>query len=234
MVNTARRVVTDRGGGSSAAPYDSFNLGDHVGDDPAAVAANRARLASSLGVPGDRVVFAAPVHGTVVRRVQGPQRLPPEVDGLLTTETGLVLVALAADCVPVLLAEHTVGVVAAVHAGREGVRRDIASAAVRAMTALGARADRIDVLMGPAICGRCYEVPQQVRRDVDRSAPGSATTTRRGTPGLDLRAGIAAQLANVGVTQIVADPRCTYENPGLFSHRRDGVTGRQAGVVWLE
>lgn len=204
-----------------------------MGDDVTAVAANRARLAASIGVAADRTVWMAPVHGTVVRRVQGPQRAALECDGLVTTEPGLALVALAADCVPMLLADRAAGVVAAVHAGREGVRRDIASAAVRAMVAAGARAARIDALLGPAICGRCYEVPLKMRREVDRSAPGSATTTSMGTPGLDLRTGVAGQLANVGVTAIVIDPRCTYEDPLLFSHRRDGTTGRQAGVAWL-
>lgn len=232
-MGTVRRVVTDRRGGSSVASYASFNLADHVGDDPAAVVANRERLAGSLGIAPDRTVWMSPVHGTVVRRVDGPQRRALECDGLVTTTPGLALVALAADCVPVLLADPQAGVVAAVHAGREGVRRDIASAAVRAMVAAGARASRIDALLGPAICGRCYEVPLAMRREVDRSAPGSATTTSRGTPGLDLRTGVAAQLTNVGVTAIVIDPRCTYEDPRLFSHRRDGRTGRQSGVAWV-
>lgn len=229
-----RRVVTDRAGGASRSPYDSFNLADHVGDDPAAVKANRSRLARSIGVPAGALVWMEPIHGRTVRRIDSPQARPvPGCDGLVTTAPGLVLTALSADCVPILLADSTAAVVAAVHAGRVGVRLDVAGHAVAAMVAAGATAAGIDALLGPAICGRCYEVPEAMRRDVDRAAPGSAARTSRGTPALDLRAGIRGQLLAAGVGQVVVDPRCTLEESTLFSHRRDGVTGRQAGLVWL-
>ena len=101
-----RRVVTDRRGGRSRSPYDSFNLGDHVGDDPAAVAANRARVARELGVAEDRLVWMNQVHGTGVAVVDGPQDGPvPETDALVTATPGLVLCVLVADCVPILLAD---------------------------------------------------------------------------------------------------------------------------------
>src|SRR4051794_40524950 len=113
-----RRVVTDRRGGRSRSPYDSFNLGDHVGDESADVAANRARVARELRVPQDRLVWMNRVRGTGVAVVDGPQDAPlPATDALVTATPGLVLCVLVADCVPVLLADHRTGVVAAVHAG---------------------------------------------------------------------------------------------------------------------
>ena len=229
-----RRVVTDRRGGRSRSPYDSFNLGDHVGDDPADVAANRSRVARELGVPEDRLVWMSQVHGTGVAVVEGPQGgAVADTDALVTATPGLVLCVLVADCVPVLLADHETGVVAAVHAGREGVRQGVLPAALSAMAGLGARARHVTALLGPAVCGECYEVPAQMQADVARIAPAAAVRTRRGTPGLDLRAGVAEILRRAGIPEVVQDPRCTVEDPQLFSHRRDGVTGRQAGIVWL-
>lgn len=230
-----RRVVTDRRGGRSRAPYDSFNLGSHVGDDPADVAANRARVARELGVAEDRLVWMDQVHGTGVTVVEGPQPGPlPATDGVVTATPGLVLAVLAADCVPVLLADSETGVVAAVHAGREGVRQGVLPVALSAMARLGARARHVTALLGPAVCGACYEVPAAMQAEVARVAPDSAVRTRTGTPGLDLRAGIAGVLRAAGVGQVVHDPRCTVEDRTLFSHRREGVTGRQAGLVWLD
>lgn len=229
-----RRVVTDRRGGTSAAPYDTFNLGAHVGDDPAAVAANRARVARELRVPEDRLVWMTQVHGAGVAVVDGPQQGPvPDVDALVTATPGLVLCVLVADCVPVLLADPVTGVVAAVHAGREGVRQGVVPAALAAMTRLGARPGDVTALLGPAVCGACYEVPAAMQAELARVVPGAAVRTRKGTPGLDLRAGLDARLRAAGVPEVVHDPRCTVEDSRLFSHRRDGVTGRQAGLVWL-
>jgi YfiH family protein len=229
-----RRVVTDRRGGRSLAPYDSFNLGDHVGDDPAAVAANRDRVARELGVGRDRLVWMSQVHGTGVAVVDGPQDGPvPAVDALVTTTPGLVLCVLVADCVPVLLADPVAGVVAAVHAGREGVRQGVLPAALSAMASRGAKARNVTALLGPAVCGDCYEVPDAMQADVARVAPAAAVRTRRGTAGLDLRAGLDERLRAAGIPEVVHDPRCTAENPTLFSHRRDGTTGRQAGLIWL-
>ncbi|PZS34919.1 MAG: peptidoglycan editing factor PgeF [Pseudonocardiales bacterium] len=229
-----RRVITTRVGGVSAPPYDSFNLGRGSGDEPAAVSANRARLAASLRLPEDRLVWMRQVHGATVHTVDGPRAAPlPQGDGLVTTERGLALVALAADCVPVLLADATAGVVGAAHAGRSGAAAGVAVAAVHAMMALGADPAGIDVLLGPAVCGRCYEVPADLQAEVEAALPGSATTTSRGTPGLDLRAGLARQLQAAGVGAVVVDPACTVEDTRFFSHRRDGVTGRFAGLVWL-
>jgi polyphenol oxidase len=229
-----RRVVTDRRGGRSSAPYDSFNLGDHVGDGPDDVAANRARLAAELGVAPARLVWMNQVHGSGVAVVDEPPAAPlPDTDALVTSTPGLVLVVLVADCVPVLLADAEAGVIAAVHAGREGVRRGVVPEALAAMRRLGARPEATTALLGPAVCGGCYEVPAAMRAEVAAVAPAAAARSRRGTPALDLRAGLAEVLRDAGAAQVVHDPRCTVEDRLLFSHRRDGVTGRQAGAVWL-
>lgn len=230
-----RRVVTDRSGGVSVAPYATFNLADYVGDDPAAVAANRQRMAAVIGVDVEDTVWMDPIHGRTVARIDGRRAAPvPGCDALVTAVPGLVLTVPAADCVPILLADPAAGVVAAVHAGRIGVRLGVVRVAVAQMVAQGATVAGIDALLGPAVCGRCYEVPAAMQRDVEQHAPGSATTTAAGRPALDLRDGLRAQLAAVGVPQIAVDPRCTVEDPRLFSHRRDGVTGRQLGLVWLQ
>ncbi|HEX3787755.1 MAG TPA: peptidoglycan editing factor PgeF [Pseudonocardiaceae bacterium] len=230
-----RRVVTTRAGGRSAKPYDSFNLGGHVGDEPGAVAGNRQRLATELGLGADRLVWMEQVHGRTATVVTGPGDGPAEAtDALVTATPGLALVVLVADCVPVLLADPEAGVVAAVHAGRVGARVGVLPAALAAMRSAGARLDRIEALLGPAVCGQCYEVPAAMRADVAKHLPGAASKTRNGTPGLDLRAGLWNQLADAGVAGIGIDPRCTVEDKALFSHRRDGTTGRIAGVIWIE
>ena len=126
------------------------------------------------------------------------------------------------------------GVVGAVHAGRVGAAQGVVPEALRVMVDAGARAEDVSVLLGPAVSGPNYEVPDEMAAEVERSLPGSRTTTRRGTAGLDLRAGIAAQLRSLGVTAIDIDPRCTVDDPTLFSHRRDAPTGRLASLVWLE
>jgi YfiH family protein len=227
--------VTTRAGGKSKPPYDTFNLGGHVGDDAQAVQANRERLAAELGLAPERLAWMEQVHGRTVTVVDGPQDGPQEAtDALVTATPGLALVALVADCVPVLLGDPVAGVVAAVHAGRVGARVGVLPAALRAMQELGAEPGRTDALLGPAICGDCYEVPLPMADDVEQHLPGSKAKSRRGTPSLDLRAGLWEQLAAAGVGRIGVDPRCTFEDDTLFSHRRQGTTGRLAAVTWME
>ncbi|WIX74944.1 peptidoglycan editing factor PgeF [Amycolatopsis carbonis] len=230
-----RRVVTTRAGGASRPPYDSFNLGDHVGDEEGNVFANRERLASELGLAQERLAWMEQVHGRTATVVDGTEtRAAEATDALVTDKPGVALVVLVADCVPLLLADPEAGVVAAVHAGRVGARIGVVPAAVAAMRSLGAEPARIEALLGPAICGACYEVPADMAADVEKHVPGSACKTRQGTPGLDLRAGLWQQLAGLGVGRIGVDPRCTAEDKTLFSYRRDGTTGRIAGITWLE
>lgn len=231
----ARRIVTTRTGGVSAPPYDSFNLATHVGDDPAAVDANRRRLASVVGLPAERFVWMEQIHSRNVTVVDGPvTEEVPATDALVTREKGLALVTLSADCVSILLADEEAGVIAAAHAGRVGARIGILPRVLDAMVDLGARPERIGALLGPAASGARYEVPAAMRDDVEAHLPGSATRTQRGTPGLDLRAGLRRQLLDHGVTAVAEDPRCTIEDEALFSHRRSAPTGRFASVIWLE
>jgi YfiH family protein len=228
-------VTTTRAGGVSAPPFDTFNLGDHVGDDPDAVAANRARLAKGIGLPAKRLVWMNQVHGDRIEVVDKPHEAAfDDTDGLVTATARLALVVVTADCVPVLMADARAGVAAAVHAGRVGAQRGVVARAVEAMLRLGARAGDISALLGPAVSGVNYEVPAAMADEVEAALPGSRTTTSAGTPGLDLRAGIACQLRDLGVTSIDVDPRCTVADPTLFSHRRSAPTGRLASLVWME
>ncbi|GAC49701.1 peptidoglycan editing factor PgeF [Gordonia aichiensis] len=230
-----RRVVTTRQGGVSRPPYDTFNLGDHVGDEPDAVAANRSRLATQLGLAPDHVVWMEQIHSRNVTVVDGPVDHAVEAtDGLVTTTPGLALAVLSADCVPVLLSDDEAGVIAGVHAGRVGARIGIVPEAVRVMISLGARPERIGAFLGPAACGRQYEVPAEMQRDVEEHLPGSACLTDKRTPGLDLRAGLRRQLLALGVAAVAEDPRCTIEDQDLFSHRRSAPTGRLASVIWID
>ncbi|MBA5244062.1 MULTISPECIES: peptidoglycan editing factor PgeF [Corynebacterium] len=229
-----RMVFTSRAGGVSAAPYDSFNLGTHVGDDAADVAANRARLAQILGLPEERFVWMEQLHTNTVTLIDGPSATPVEAtDAIVTREKNLALCVLVADCTPVLLSDHTAGVIGAAHAGRMGARNGIVKNTVEAMVGLGAEPSRIQVLLGPAAAGESYEVPEGMALDVEKHLPGSRTRTKKGTPGIDVRAGLVRQLMSLGVTHIDADPRDTITDKDFFSHRREGVTGRQAGVIWM-
>ena len=154
----------------------------------------------------------------------------PSVDALVTATAGLGLVALAADCVPVVLVDPVAAVVAAVHSGWRGVALDVVGAAVDRMVVLGAQAQDVQAMLGPAICGSCYPVPADRAREVARVRPEAVTTAPDGQPALDLRAGLAARLGELGATSTLIGG-CTAEDPGLYSHRRDGLTGRQGGAV---
>jgi YfiH family protein len=232
-----RGVFTTRAGGTSLPPYAELNLGGHVGDDPRAVAANRAAVARAVGLPPDRLVFMDQVHGTQVALVAGPAGVPPVADALVTRTPGLALVVLVADCVPVLMADAEAGVVAVAHAGRKGVQLGVVGAALRAMQDCGARPERTIVRLGPSIGGCCFEVPEQLALEVAAVAPGALATggrTRAGTPSLDLRSGLSGQLADLGVDEVGLTGGCTNDDTDFFSYRRDHVTGRFAGLVWLE
>lgn len=179
--------------------------------------------------PGAGLADMRQVHGAEVAVVDGPGR--SVVDGLVTARPGLVLMVRVADCVPVLLADTEAGVVGVAHAGRPGVRAGVVPATVAAMRGLGAT--RLEAWIGPHVCGRCYEVPAEMQADVVQRVPSTGITTRQGTPGLDLGAGVRSQLADAGVA--VTDVfECTIESERLYSYRREGErAGRMAGLVQL-
>ncbi len=221
-------AVTDRDGGVSTGPYAGLNLGGRVGDDAGAVADNRSRLGAELGLGPDHVVFMDQCHGVDVAVVQRRPAVPPSVDALVTTAPGLALATLVADCTPVLLADPQAGVVAAVHAGRLGMVSGIVSHTLAAMRDVGART--VTAVVGPSVCARCYEVPLDMREAAAAMAPESRAVSWSGTPALDVAAGVVAQLAAAGA-EVEWVPGCAREDPRLYSHRRDGRTGRYAGVI---
>jgi hypothetical protein len=231
-----RFAFSDRHGGVSAAPYGSLNLGGHVGDDPEAVAENRRLAAKSLGMAPGSVVYMRQVHGAGVAVVRGPWPggVSPEVDAIVTDRPGTVLAVLVADCTPVLLADPVAGVVAAAHAGRPGMAAGVVPATVAAMRALGAEPSRMLAYTGPAVCGACYEVPEQMRADVAAQVPESWATTRQGTPAVDVPAGVWVQLREAGIGDGRRSPVCAKESADHYSYRREGTTGRFAGFAWFE
>ncbi|WP_055491832.1 peptidoglycan editing factor PgeF [Streptomyces sp. TP-A0356] len=235
-VSGAHFAFTDRWGGVSAAPYEELNLGGAVGDDPDAVRTNRELAARSLGLDPARVVWMNQVHGPDVAVVDEPwgAKPVPDVDAIVTARRGLPLAVLTADCTPVLLADPVAGIAAAAHAGRPGMVAGVVPAAVRAMMELGAEPSRIVARTGPAVCGRCYEVPEVMRADVSAVEPAAHAETSWGTPAVDVTAGVHAQLERLGVRDREQSPVCTLESGDHFSYRRDRTTGRLAGYVWLD
>lgn len=229
-----RALFTARPGGASSGRFATLNLSHSVGDDPAAVETNRQVVLRSLGGPGS-LAWMRQVHGADVVHASA-SALPEqsqEADAMFTRSSALALAVNVADCAPVLLADPHARVVGAAHAGRPGMAAGVVPALVAAMTEAGAEPTRMHALIGPSICGRCYEVPERMRDEVGAAVPGSACVTRKGTPGIDLRAGLHAQLASAGISAIADDLRCTAESAELYSYRRDGDTGRFAGVIWL-
>lgn len=227
---------TTRAGGVSSPPYAALNLAAHVGDVPASVEQNRRRLAEALGLPPAALVFGEQVHGHAVAVVSAAEHGGPPiggVDALVTTARGTALVMMAADCLPVLLADPVAGVVGAAHAGRQGLVGGVLQATVRVMVEQGASPDRLSATIGPAVCGRCYELPARLVDEVDAAVPGTAARASSGTPSVDLVAGARSVLSAAGVREVVAVGGCTVERPESFSYRRDGRTGRHAGLVWL-
>jgi YfiH family protein len=215
----------------SGAPYASNNLATHVGDDAEAVRANRQRLAgvSGLGDP-DGWVWLRQVHGDAVADVDAAPADPPAADAAVTDRRGLPLVVLVADCAPIaLVGEQAVGVV---HAGWQGLERDVVGRAVGALRARDVPGSTVRAVVGPCIHPSRYEFgAAELDRLAARFGPGVVGTTDWGTPALDLPATVRIALAEAGVVDVVDTGICTSASPDHFSHRRDGITGRQAVVV---
>jgi YfiH family protein len=226
---------TTRTGGASATPYAELNLGAHVGDDPAAVRANRHALARALDV--QRVCFGTQVHGTDAQLVDGEgsafdaAEVPPRCDALVTTEPGVALGVLVADCVPVLLADASAGVIAVAHAGRRGLLAGVLQRTLTLMSEVGSSPADVAAVVGPAIGGCCYEVPAELRTAVAADVPDVASRTSWGTPSLDLPRGAEAVLRSAGVPTVHRVAVCTAEDDRFYSYRRAAVTGRFAGVL---
>lgn len=240
LPSPARGIFTTRPGGTSLPPYAATNLSLHTGDEWDRVHATRDLLARQLGLGSfAALVFGRQVHGNGVRYVdrassRASDRGVRATDGLVTTTPGLALVVLGADCLPVLLVDPTARVIGAAHVGRQGLVLGVLLQVLAEMAERGAQPTRIHASIGPGICGACYELPEQLAHDVVAAAPGSGCRTLSGKPAVDLTAGARRQLREAGVGPITAVGGCTFEQPEhFFSYRRDGVTGRHAGVVWL-
>ena len=216
-------LFTDRRNGHSRAPYESFNLALHVGDDPLVVAQNRDEL-KALSAP---LQFMNQVHGDDVV-VVNELISEPTADALITQNPDIALAVMVADCIPLLLVADLV--IAAVHVGRRGLVNGIALKTVSKMRELGASDIRAE--LGPSICGKCYEVPQDLADEVALLHPVASSMSGIGSPALDLPRALVAALEAVGVSSQVS-PVCTLENPNYFSYRRHNITGRTAGVIWL-
>ena len=223
-------LMTTREGGVSRAPWTSLNLGDHVGDDPAHVAANRARLREQLPAePG----WLRQVHSARVAELG--RAANPEADASFTREQGQVCAVLTADCLPVLFCDRAGSVVAAAHAGWRGLADGVLEATVVAMQA---PPGEILAWMGAAIGPQAFEVGDEVRGAfAGRHAEAAAAFVPQPTPGkwlADIYQLARIRLGHAGVQAVYGGGRCTFsEAESFYSYRRDGVTGRMASLVWL-
>jgi YfiH family protein len=218
-------AFTDRYDGVSAVPFDSLNLALIGEDDSGVVQRNLALLMDDFA-PGATLADMHQVHGHTVVEADGPRE---QCDALVTDRADVVLMVRVADCVPVLLADPAAGVLGAAHAGRQGLVEGVVEACVARMRDLGA--SDVEAWVGPHICGACYEVPEALQQEVAGREPASLSTTSWGTPGLDIGAGVRAQLDRADV-RVHDAARCTLESPSLYSYRRDGArAGRLAGVI---
>lgn len=224
--------TTTRIGGVSQGPYHSLNMAAHVGDADAAVEENRRRVRELLRVPGDPC-WLRQVHG---RTVVDAARAAPQVsaDAAYTSRSNLVCVVLTADCLPLLLCSRSGDVVAAVHVGWRGL---VAGIIQEAVAVLPAEPRSLMAWLGPAIGEQAYEVGEDVRQAVCDSVPDAGAAVRAGSSRrwhVNLYALAGSCLRQAGVEHIYGGTACTYSDAQRFySHRRDGVTGRMATMIWM-
>jgi YfiH family protein len=234
-------AFSGRAGGRSTGPYESLNLGLRVGDDLRTALGNRRRLATVLSVAGLPWATLRQVHSPEVVEARAdllghgpPEARAPlaEADGMVTSEPGLLLAVFTADCVPVLLADPQARVVGAFHAGWRGLAAGVLERGIEALVQAGATLDRSVAMVGPAIGPCCYEVGPEVAEAVGERYDRAPATTRDGALAIDTAAAAVQALEAAGVGSIRAAAECTAHQPErFFSYRRDGVTGRQAGVI---
>ena len=225
-----KSLMTTRAGGVSRAPWASLNLGDHVGDDPAHVAANRAKLREQLPAePG----WLNQVHSA--RVVELGRDTEREADASFTCQVGETCAVLTADCLPVLFCDRAGSVVAAAHAGWRGLAGGVLEATVAAMQV---PPDEILAWMGAAIGPQAFEVGDEVREAFVTQHPVATAAFAPHAPGkwlADIYQLARIRLDHVGVQAVYGGGRCTFSETGtFFSYRRDGVTGRMASLIWLE
>ena len=226
-----RAIQTTRSGGLSVAPYDSLNLGDHVGDVPRAVAKNR-QLFSSL-MPSEPV-WLQQVHGTIVTDAATSACLP-QADAAVSRHRGGVCVVMTADCLPVLLCDVEGTVVGAAHAGWRGLQGGVVEATVNAMNI---RPQKLLAWLGPAISQRAFEVGAEVREMFVSQHAQASEAFLPGANGkwmADIYLLAHQRLHALGVSRIYGGDYCTYSDSSrFFSYRRDGVTGRMGTFIWME
>jgi YfiH family protein len=226
-----RALQTTRIGGVSCGPWAGFNLGDHVGDDPQAVASNRARLRALL--PAEPV-WLRQVHGAVAVDAALAGKSVPEADAAFARQPGVVCAVLTADCLPVLFCDRSGTAVAAAHAGWRGL---LAGVLESAMAALGRPPAELLAWLGPAIGPHAFEVGPEVRAAFVAGDTGAAAAFVPGAGDrwwCDLPLLARRRLAAAGVQAVFGGDACTASEPGrYFSYRRDGVSGRMASLVWL-
>ena len=229
-----RAAFTTRLGGVSVAPWDSFNLATHVGDNPEHVAANRARLRDLLGL-GSEPAWLNQVHGVEVAGVEARlTSAAPDADASVTSRPGMACVVMVADCLPVLFTTRDGSRVGAAHAGWRGLASGVLEQTVRA---IGVPGNQLRAWLGPCISREHFEVGDEVREEFVRkyaSAPSYFERNARGRWQADL-IGLARHcLETLGVLDVSGGKWCTYHDRGRFySHRRDGKCGRNAALVWL-
>jgi YfiH family protein len=230
-----RACATTRAGGVSAGRFASLNLGDHVGDDPAAVAANRASLRAALGLPAEPL-WLRQVHGTRVAEAQR-DGAGVEADAMIAAAPGEVCAVLTADCLPVIFCDAAGSAVAAAHAGWRGLAAGVLEATVAAFAVRGVAPGALLAWIGPAIGAAAYEVGAEVRAAFLARDPGAGvgfTANARGRWQLDLAALARRRLVAAGVARVFGGDLCTASDARrFFSHRRDGPCGRQATLIWL-
>jgi YfiH family protein len=228
-----RALSSFRSGGASVAPYASLNLGDHVGDDPQAVAVNRLALAKAAGLPAEPV-WLTQVHGVNVADIDAPGPWGP-ADAAVTQLSRRVCAILTADCLPIVLAAQSGERVAAAHAGWRGLSAGVIEATVKAM---GMAPQRLQVWLGPAIGPDSFEVGSEVREEFLRDDPRAGEAFQRNSRArfmADLYMLARLRLERLGIRRIYGGGECTYSRADrYFSYRRDGTTGRQATLIWRE
>lgn len=224
-------AFTGRDGGVSEPPFASLNLAGHVGDDPRAVSSNRDRAGSILALDSGALAVANAAHGAEVAEVCRPGEVEG-VDGLVTMQAGLGLLALAADCVPLALMDVEHGSIAAVHCGWRGLGAGIVPQTVSRMRSRGAL--NLEAIIGPRVCASCYPVGadriEELRGSADAKTAEAACLRLADGWHIDVGAGVRTQLTQLGIRCSSID-RCTFEDPELFSYRRDRVTGRHGVLV---